>query len=66
MKSHPVAVPLMEEFADQQQKRTLWPRASQLIMLTHTGPNFTKQLLKKALPIGSYRNHMELEDAMQI
>ena len=39
----------MDEFVDQQEKRVIWPRVSRLIMLSHTGPNFTKQLLKKAL-----------------
>ena len=49
LRSHPAAVAIMDEFVDQQEKRVIWPRVSRLIMLSHTGPNFTKQLLKKAL-----------------
>eukprot|EP00438_Fugacium_kawagutii_P008859 Skav208559 [mRNA] locus=scaffold1216:751873:758401:+ [translate_table: standard] len=47
LRSHAAAGPVMEEFLDQQQKRVIWPRVSKLNMLSHTGPNFTKQLLKK-------------------
>lgn len=49
LRLHPAAVGIMDEFVDQQEKRVIWPRISGLIMLSHTGPNFTKQLLKKAL-----------------
>ena len=49
LRSHPAAAVVMDEFVDQQEKRVVWPRVSKLIMLSHTGPNFTKQLLKKVL-----------------
>lgn len=39
----------MDEFVDQQEKRVIWPRASKINLLSHTGPNFTKQLLKKVV-----------------
>ena len=46
-KLHASAGPLMDEFVDQQERRILWPRASKLLMLSHCGQNFPKQLLKK-------------------
>ena len=47
MRLHASAGPLMDEFVDQQERRILWPRASKLLMLSHCGQNFPKQLLKK-------------------
>ncbi|CAE7217610.1 Hcn4 [Symbiodinium sp. CCMP2456] len=47
IKLHASAGPLMDEFVDQQERRILWPRVSKLLLLSHCGPNFAKQLLKK-------------------
>ena len=47
IKIHASAGPLMDEFVDQQERRILWPRASKLLLLSHCGQNFPKQLLKK-------------------
>mgnify|MGYP002803526794 CR=1 FL=1 len=49
LKLHPAAANIMDEFVDQQEKRVIWPRASKINLLSHTGPNFTKQLLKKVV-----------------
>ena len=49
LKLHTVAANIMDEFVDQQEKRVIWPRASKINLLSHTGPNFTKQLLKKVV-----------------